>query len=144
MLYDEYDTVFMDGELTSLMINKKGDRNMKPKRLDYGIYKLLKSFLSNYDIHIGGATMIGEYEVLAITISKSFDIKNEPILRALYGFTSGRVNIPLNYSRTDNENCAYAFWYDLTDFSCTFEKYVFGATQESVRYGTLKEMLATL
>lgn len=144
MLYDEYDTVFKNGDLTQLMITKNGERNMQPKRLSYPIYKLLKSFLQNYNIHIGGAVHIGDYEVTAVSITKMFDVRNEPILRELYSFTGGRVNIQLAYRRTDEDNCAYAFWYDLTDYSCTFEKYVYGETKESKRYETLAEMLEVL
>lgn len=144
MKYDEYDTVFKNGDLTNLMITEKGERSMQPQRLSYAIYKLLKSFLQNYNIAIGGAVHIGEYEVTAVTITPKFDIDNEPILRELYSFTSGRVNIQLAYRKSDEDVGAYAFWYDLTDYSCTFEKYVYGETKESKRYETLAEMLGAL
>lgn len=144
MRYDEYDTVFKDGGLTQLMITKKGDRSKLPKHLEYPIYKLLKSFLANYNIHIGGAVRIGEYEVTAVTITPQFDIANEPILRELYSFTNARVNIQLAYRKSDEDVGAYAFWYDLTDYSCTFEKYVYGNTKDSKRYETLAEMLRAL
>lgn len=144
MKYDEYDAVFKNGNLTNLMITKKGDRSMQPQRLRYAIYALLKSFLQNYNIVIGGAVHIGEYEVTAITITPEFDIDNEPILRELYSFTGGRVNIQLAYRKSDEDVGAYAFWYDLTDYSCTFEKYFYGETKESKRYETLAEMLGAL
>ena len=144
MKYDEYDTVFKNGDLTNLMITHKGDRSMQPQRLSYAIYKLLKSFLQNYNIAIGGAVHIGEYEVTAVTITPKFDIANEQILRELYSFTGGRVNIQLAYRKSDEDVGAYAFWYDLTDYSCTFEKYLYGETKESKRYETLAEMLGAL
>lgn len=141
MLYDEYDTVFKNGDLTNLMITKKGERSKQPKHLSYAIYKLLKSFLQNYNIHIGGGVHIGDYEVTAITITPKFDIRNEPILRELYSFTAGKVNIQLSYRDSDEDVGAYAFWYDLKDYSCTFEKYVYGATKESVEFDNLEAML---
>lgn len=142
MIADKYDTVFRGGDLTHLMITKKGDRNKIPKHLTYPIYKLLKAFLENYDIFIGGATHIGDYEVTCVTIGTNFDTDNELVLRQLYDFTSGRVNIQL--SLKISEDAAFAFWYDLTDYSCTFEKYFLGATKTSVRYETLKDMLLAL
>lgn len=144
MIADEYDQVFKNGDLTHLMITKKGDRNKIPKHLSYPLYKLLKSFLANYNIHLGGAVHIGEYEVTAVSITKMFDVRNEVILRELYSFTGGSVNIQLAWRRSSEDNCAYAFNYDLTDYSCTFEKYVYGKTEESTRYETLADLLEML
>lgn len=144
MIANEYDTVFKGGDLTNLMITQKGERSMQPKRLSYGIYKLLKAFLENYNIHIGGAVHIGDYEVTAVTITPAFEVANELILRELYSFTGGRVNIQLAYRKSDEDVGAYAFWYDLTDYSCTLEKYLYGATKESKRYETLAAMLEAL
>lgn len=141
MIADKYDAVFKNGDLTHLMITKKGERNKIPKHLSYPIYKLLKSFLANYNIHIGGAVHIGDYEVTAVTITSKFDIKNEVILRELYAFTSGEVNIQLAFDRPDSDVGAYAFNYDLKDYSCTFEKYVYGKTVESIGFDNLKAML---
>lgn len=141
MLYDEYDPVFKNGDLTHLMITKKGNTNKQPKHLSYGIYKLLKSFLDKYNIHIGGGVMIGEYEVTAVTITPEFDIKNEPILKALYEFKNARVNIQLAYRDSDADVGAYAFWYDLDNYQCTFEKYVYGDTKESIEFDNLEAML---
>lgn len=141
MIADEYNTVFKDGHLTQLMITKKGDRNMQPKRLSYPIYKLLKAFLENYNIHIGGAVHIGDYEVIAVTITAKFDLRNEVILRQLYSFTGGRVNIQLAVDQSHDDIGAYAFWYDLTNFSCTFQKYVYGETKEDIEFDSLEAML---
>lgn len=144
MIANEYDIVFKDNDLTTLMINSKGNRNLIPKKLSYPIYKLLSAFLANYNIHIGGAVMIGEYEVKAITITPQFDVQNELILRQLYGFSNAKVNIQLAYRKSDEDIGAYAFWYNLTDYSCTLEKYVYGDTKESKRYEMLSDMLEFL
>ena len=141
MIADEYDTVFKDGDLTHLMITKKGESNKIPKHLTYPIYKLLKSFLQNYNIYIGGAVHIGDYEVTAVSITPMFDTKNEIILRQLYYFTGGSVNIQLVYRDSDADVGAYAFNYNLTDYSCTFEKYVYSETKESIEFDTLEAML---
>lgn len=142
MIADAYDTVFKDGDLTQLMITKKGDRSQIPKRLSYPLYKLLHSFLANYEIYSGGATYIGDYEVIAVTIRSSFHLKNELVLRELYSFTEGEVNIQLSTPLANN--CAWAFNYNLTDYSCTLEKYVYGSTEESTRYDSLEAMLTAL
>lgn len=142
MIADPYDTVFKDGDLTHLMITEKSGRKKIPKHLSYPIYKLLKSFLANYGIYIGGAVHIGDYQVTAVTIDTKFNIANELILRQLYAFTSGVVNIQLSLG-TD-EDCAYAFDYDLEKFTCVFKKYVYGATVDNVNYKTLADMLAGL
>ena len=84
---------------------------------------------------------IGDYEVTAITITPMFDIRNEPILRQLYSFTGGRVNIQLSYRDSDQDVGAYAFWYDLTSYECTFEKYYYGETKESISFDNLEAML---
>lgn len=146
MQYNEYDTVFKGGDLTQLMITQKGNRSKIPKHLSYPIYELLKSFLSNYNIHVGGAVMIGEYEVTAVTITPQFDIANEPILRELYSFDNAKVNIQFAYRESDDYsgNYAYAFWYDLTDFSCVLEKHVYGSVKKSKKYTSLKDMLKAL
>lgn len=142
MIASEYDTVFSDGDLTHLMITRKGDRNKIPKHLSYPLYKLLKAFLANYDIYIGGEVHIGDYVVTAVTINSTFDLKNELVLRQLYCFTNGKVNIQL--SSLLNENCAWAFDYDVADFSCTLQKHVYGTLEESTRYDTLADMIAAL
>ena len=144
MIANEYDIVFRDNDLTALMVNSKGNRNLIPKKLSYPIYKLLSAFLANYNIHIGGAVMIGEYEVKAITITPQFDVQNELILRQLYGFSNATVNIQLAYRKSDEDIGAYAFLYNLTDYSCTLEKYVYGDTKESKRYEMLSDMLEYL
>lgn len=132
-------SIFKDNHLTNLMISEiKGRRNIK-ESLSYPLYLLLKTFLSEYGIHIGGAVYIGDYQVTAVTITKDFPIENELILRQLYGFTDGEVNIQL--AKTKDEDCAYAFNYDLTDYKCTFERYQNFATTHSKTYGTLVEML---
>lgn len=138
-LYDEYDTVFKNGDLTHLMITKKGERNKIPKHLSYPLYKLLKSFLADYGIFIGGAVHIGDYEVTAVTIDANFDIENEPILRELYAFTGGTVNIQLSTKLA--QDCAFAFNYDLKDYTCTWFKYVHGDEKECFEFTTLAELL---
>ncbi len=137
--YDEYDTVFKNGDLTHLMITKKGERNKIPKHLSYPIYKLLKSFLADYDIHIGGAVHIGDYEVTAVTINSAFDIANEPVLRELYAFTSGRVNIQLNTKLA--QDCAFAFWYDVKTYECELVKYQLGDEKENIGFDSLEALL---
>lgn len=139
MIADQYDTVFKNGDLTHLMITKKGERNKIPKHLSYPIYKLLKSFLEPYGVYIGGAVHIGDYEVTAVTIHSNFEIKNELVLRELYAFTGGTVNIQLSSKLADN--CAFAFDYDLKDYNCTFKKYVHGETKEDIGFDTLEAML---
>lgn len=141
MKYDEYDQVFKNGDLTNLMITKKGERNKIPKHLSYPLYKLLKSFLGYYGIWIGGAVHIGDYEVTAVAIGPSFDLENEVILRELYAFTGGTVNIQLAIDRPHDDIGAYAFDYDLKDYSCTFQKYVYGETKESVEFDNLAAMM---
>lgn len=139
MIADKYDTVFMDGKLTHLMIIKKGERNYIPKKLDYPLYCLLKAFLNNYGISMIGATHIGDYEVRGVCIGSDFKITNELVLRELYAFTSGRVNISL---WTDlNKDCAFAFWYDLTNYQCELVKYEHGETKESIEFDNLKALL---
>ena len=144
MKYNKYDRLFEDGNLTNLTITYKGGRRMQSQRTSSAIYKLLRSFLLNYGITVDGSTRIGEYEVTAVSITPEFDIDNEPILRELYSFSDGRVNIQLDYRKSDEDIGAYAFWYDLKDYSCTFEKYLYGNTEESKRYETLAEMLKAL
>lgn len=144
MIANEFDTVFMNGDLTQLMIQKKGGRNKVAKQLQYPLYKLLKAFLVNYNIHIGGSVELGDYEVLAVTITPEFDLANELILKELYSFTNGKVNIQLAFRRGAEDVGAYAFWYDVADYSCVFEKYMYGKTVETTRYETLKEMLEVL
>lgn len=139
MIANEYDPVFKDGDLTQLMIIEKNGKAQQPKRLEYPIYKLLKSFLEQYGINMGGAVMIGDYQVRAVTIDTSFDLANEVILQQLYAFTSGTVNIQLSL-KVDEEG-AFAFNYDLEDHKCEFEKYLFGATKESVVFPSLESML---
>lgn len=141
MKADEYDQLFKNGDLTHLMITKKGDRNKIPKHLSYPLYKLLKTFLGFYGIWIGGAVHIDDYEVTAVTIGPSFDLENEVILQQLYDFTGGRVNIQLAIDKGSDDIGAYAFWYDLKDYSCTFEKYVYGETKESIEFDNLAAML---
>ena len=132
-------SIFKDGKLTQLIIVEvKGRRNIK-QSLSYPLYLLLKEFLSEYGIGIGGAVMIGDYKVTAVTIAKDFPPENEPILRELYDFTNGSVNIQLH--KTTDEDCAYAFDYDLTDYSCTFKRYYLGSTTDSKKYASLVEML---
>ena len=58
--------------------------------------------------------------------------------------SNAKVNIQLAYRKSDQDIGAYAFWYNLTDYSCTFEKYVYGATKESKRYENLSDMLEFL
>lgn len=142
MIADKYDNVFKDGKLTHLMINKKGDRRKIPQHLSYPLYSLLKSFLANYDIHIGGAVHIGDYEVTAVTIDKNFDIDNELILRELYAFTTGQVNIQLNTKLA--QDCAFAFNYDLEKYTCTWFKYVLGEEKECFEFNTLEALLEYL
>lgn len=139
MIANEYDPVFKDGDLTQLMIIEKNGKAQQPKRLNYPIYKLLKSFLEQYGINMGGAVMIGDYQVRAVTIDSSFDLKNEIILQQLYAFTSGTVNIQLSIDV--DEQGSFAFDYDVTDHKCTFEKYVFGATKESVVFPSIESMM---
>lgn len=141
MKYDEYDQVFKNGDLTQLMINKKAARNKIPNRLSYPLYKLLKSFLGFYGIYVGGGVCIGDYEVTAVTIGPSFDLENEQILRELYCFTSGSVNIQLAIDKPHDDIGAYAFDYDLVEYSCTFRKYVYGETKEEVEFDNLAAMM---
>jgi len=143
MKYNKYDTVFSDGGLTQLMIVEKAGKQYQPKRLEYPIYKLLKSFLNNYGIGFGGAVMIGEYQVRAVFIDKTFDLDNEPILRQLYSFTSGTVNIQLTVEKADGKY-AMAIDYNLKDYSCTLQKYVNGATVESTPFVSLAGVIGYL
>lgn len=142
MIANEYDPVFKDGDLTQLMIIEKNGKAQQPKRLEYPIYKLLKSFLEIYGINMGNAVMIGDYQVRAVTIDTNFDVANEIVLQQLYSFTAGKVNIQL--SLETEEQGAFAFNYDVTDHTCTFEKYVFGSTQESTEYASITEMMVAL
>lgn len=133
-------SIFKDGHLTQLMIAEhKGRRHIKHS-ISYPLYLLLKTFLYDYGIIIGGAVNIGEYQVTAVTINADFPVQNEPILRQLYSFTAGTVNIQL--VKLTDEDCAYAFDYDMVSYKCTLNKYVYGRTVDSKEYDTLAEMLA--
>lgn len=142
-LYDQYDPVFMNFNLTNLMITKKGDKSLISQKLSYPIYTLLKSFLDDYGIKIGGQVMIGEYAVTAITIGKDFPPENEPIIKQLYGFENGaEVNIQL--AKTIDEDCAFAFDYDLDSGKCVFNRYEYGSIKLTKEYPTLYKMLRSI
>lgn len=141
-IYDKYDNALRDGKLTHLMIIKKGNRNYTSRQVSYPLYCLLKSFLEDYGIYMGGATEIYDYEVRAVAIDSSFNLENEPVLKEIYAFTNGRVNIPLH---TDlNKDCAYAFWYDLKTYACTWIKYEFGDEKECYEFSNLADLLEYL
>jgi hypothetical protein len=140
---DEYDTLFKGYDLAPLMIDEKNGKKQIKKSLEYGTYKLLKAHLSLYGIHLGGGVNIGEYQVKAIGITPDFDVRNELIIRQLYSFNCGAVNIQLFGMETNGE-CAYAFDYDLSSYACTFQKHVYGNIEESIKYDTLADMLTAL
>lgn len=138
-IYNKYDTALTDGKLTHLMIIKKGNRNYTSRQVSYPLYCLLKSYLLDYGIHMGGATEISDYEVRGSSIDSNFNIKNELLLRELYAFTNGRVNI--QFITDIAKDCAYAFWYDLKTFECTWVKYVYGVEKECFEFKSLQEIL---
>lgn len=137
--YDEYDPLFKNFNLTNLITVKKGEKSLISNKLSYPIYTLLKSFLADYGIHIGGMVVIGEYGVTAITIGKDFPVVNEPIIKQLYGYDNAEVNIQL--SKTVDQDCAFAFDYNLDTGSCTFNRYEYGTVKLTKKYDSLVAML---
>lgn len=138
-LYDEYENVFKNFNLTNLMITHKGDKSLIAQKLSYPIYTLLKSFLFDYGIIIGGGVHIGEYAVTAVTIGKDFPVENEAIIKQLYGFDNGEVNIQL--LKTVDDDCAFAFDYNLDTGECVFNRYEYGTVKLTEKYQSIADML---
>lgn len=148
-IVDSYSgNIFFEYKLSDLALTK----NKKRKGLGCkdSVYSLLWLFLEDYGVFINGRTKIynldgnetEDLEVLKVSIRCDFPLKNEAILRQLYGYNSAKVDIGL-FLQSD-EDCAYSFMYNLDDFSCEFFRHYHWNKTSLGKFEDFKSMMKYL
>jgi len=140
---EEYDNVlFKNYYLSELMLVKKNGRKTFGDK--YAIHVLLSEYLKEYGIIVTGTTPIfdlnnekSNLEVRGIYIKPSFDIRNEEIIRQLYGYKNSKVNIFM----AGGDDCSISFTYNLDDYSCVLEGHCWSSITNKMNFNTFSEMI---
>lgn len=130
-------SIFKDYHLTALMTDKHKSKNLIRSTLSYPIHLMLNRVLNPYGIRITGGTMLGDYQVKAISIDRYFPPKNERIIRQLYAFNGGVIHIMFSGAG----DCAYDITYDIETMKCAVNKLVHGSTTFSKEYASLNQLM---
>lgn len=148
--YTEFDLFLENGHLTELCTRKINGKKKTGNNLS--VIQLLTSYMREYGLISAYAStnLRNEngkdwgVEFTAFNINEDFPIENEALIKLLYGYEEGIVNIGFLPGNKNDEDCAFAFDYNLSTGEVTFKKLYYGSTRESKHYDTLVNLLEAI